>query len=120
MPRRKTIPKSLPSSLTARNKPASLPDFSAEPELFSESDALKPLAERMRPRTLDEIVGQSRLLGPGTALRRALEAHRGHWLRGGGPPGAGKPPRARRVPKYADALSGAFPGVLPGRADVGA
>ena len=44
------------------------------PGLFAESDALKPLAERMRPRSLDEIVGQQRLVGPDKALRRALEA----------------------------------------------
>ncbi|HEX6613683.1 MAG TPA: replication-associated recombination protein A [Rhodanobacteraceae bacterium] len=118
MPRRKTIPKSLPSSLTARNKPASLPDFSAEPELFSASDALKPLAERMRPRTLDEIVGQSRLLGPGTALRRALEAHRVHSMILWGPPGCGKTTLALLVAKYADAHFRAISAVLSGLADV--
>src|SRR6185437_6510106 len=43
--------------------------------LFPESDALKPLAERMRPRSLDEIVGQDRLLGPGTALLSRCRVH---------------------------------------------
>ena len=38
--------------------------------------SLPPLAERMRPRTLDEFVGQERLLGPGRLLRRAIEADR--------------------------------------------
>ena len=51
--------------------------------LFSgleESASLPPLAERMRPRTLDEFVGQERLLGPGRLLRRAIEADRLHLL----------------------------------------
>ena len=47
-------------------------------QLFAEPEGLKPLAERMRPRTLDEIVGQTRLLGPGTALRRSIEAGHVH------------------------------------------
>ena len=44
------------------------------PSLFSEPEGLKPLAERMRPRTLDEIVGQTRLLDVGKPLRRAIES----------------------------------------------
>ena len=56
--------------------PRSKPDKNSQ--LFSESDALKPLAERMRPRTLDEIVGQARLLGAGTPLRRSIEAGHVH------------------------------------------
>jgi putative ATPase len=88
------------------------------PELFTESDALKPLAERMRPRTLDEIVGQSRLLGPGTALRRALEAHRVHSMILWGPPGCGKTTLALLVAKYAGAHFRAISAVLSGLADV--
>ncbi|HET6906856.1 MAG TPA: replication-associated recombination protein A [Rhodanobacteraceae bacterium] len=87
-------------------------------ELFIESDALKPLAERMRPRTLDEVVGQSRLLGPGTALRRALEAHRVHSMILWGPPGCGKTTLALLVAKYADAHFRAISAVLSGLADV--
>ena len=88
------------------------------PELFAESDALKPLAERMRPRTLGEIVGQQRLLGPGTALRRALEAHRVHSMILWGPPGCGKTTLALLVAKYADAQFRAISAVLSGLADV--
>jgi len=49
-----------------------------------------PLAERMRPRDLDEVVGQRRLLAPNAALRRALEAGRVHSMILWGPPGCGK------------------------------
>jgi putative ATPase len=98
----------------ARRKTA----VSESTELFAESDALKPLAERMRPRTLDEIVGQARLLGPGTALRRALEAHRVHSMILWGPPGCGKTTLALLVAKYADAHFRAISAVLSGLADV--
>jgi len=98
----------------ARRKTA----VSESTELFAESDALKPLAERMRPRTLDEIVGQSRLLGPGSALRRALEAHRVHSMILWGPPGCGKTTLALLVAKYADAHFRAISAVLSGLADV--
>src|SRR4051812_29192899 len=50
----------------------------------------QPLAARMRPRTLDEFVGQSHILGPGQLLRRAIEADRIQSLIFYGPPGTGK------------------------------
>jgi putative ATPase len=90
----------------------------ASSTLFPESDALKPLAERMRPRTLDEIVGQDRLLGPGTALRRALEAGSVHSMVLWGPPGCGKTTLALLVAQYADAHFQAISAVLSGLADV--
>src|SRR5581483_960158 len=92
--------------------------ISGSTELFAESDALKPLAERMRPRTLDEIVGQQRLLGPGTPLRRELEAHRVHSMVLWGPPGCGKTTLALLVAKYADAQFRAISAVLSGLAEV--
>ncbi|WP_088226231.1 replication-associated recombination protein A [Desulfosporosinus sp. FKB] len=49
-----------------------------------------PLAERMRPRTLDEYIGQQHILGPGKLLRRAIEADRVSSLILYGPPGTGK------------------------------
>src|SRR5881409_3594402 len=49
-----------------------------------------PLAARMRPRDLDEFVGQSHILGPGQLLRRAIEADRIQSLIFYGPPGTGK------------------------------
>jgi len=86
--------------------------------LFPESDALKPLAERMRPRSLDEIVGQDRLLGADTALRRALEAGSVHSMVLWGPPGCGKTTLALLVAQYADAHFQAISAVLSGLADV--
>jgi putative ATPase len=86
--------------------------------LFPEPDALKPLAERMRPRTLDEIVGQQRLLGPGKALRRALEAGRVHSMVLWGPPGCGKTTLALLVARYADADFRAVSAVLSGLPEV--
>ncbi len=56
-----------------------------------------PLAARMRPRTLDEIVGQAHLLAPGRAFRRAIEADRVGSLILWGPPGSGKTTLARII-----------------------
>jgi len=86
--------------------------------LFAESDALKPLAERMRPRTLDEIVGQQRLVGAGTPLRRAIEAGHVHSMILWGPPGCGKTTLALLLAKYADAEFRAISAVLSGLPDV--
>ncbi|MDE3072085.1 MAG: replication-associated recombination protein A [Pseudomonadota bacterium] len=88
------------------------------PGLFGESDALKPLAERMRPRSLDEIVGQQRLTGPDKALRRALEAGKIHSMVLWGPPGCGKTTLALLVARYADADFRAISAVLSGLPEV--
>ena len=97
----------------ARRKPAP-----PTAPLFAESDALKPLAERMRPRTLDEIVGQPRLLGAETPLRRAIEGGHVHSMVLWGPPGCGKTTLALLLAKYADAEFRAISAVLTGLADV--
>ncbi|TCV93152.1 recombination protein MgsA [Luteibacter rhizovicinus] len=89
-----------------------------EPGLFAEPEALKPLAERMRPRVLDEIVGQSRLLDEGKPLRRALEAGRVHSMILWGPPGCGKTTLALLVARYADADFRAISAVMSGLPDV--
>lgn len=86
--------------------------------LFPESDALKPLAERMRPRSLDEIVGQQRLVAPDKALRRALEAGKVHSMVLWGPPGCGKTTLALLVARYADADFRAISAVLSGLPEV--
>ena len=62
----------------------------ASDSLFQPPEGLRPLAERMRPATLDEMVGQRRLLAPGSALRRAVESGHVHSMILWGPPGCGK------------------------------
>ena len=58
---------------------------------------MKPLAERMRPRSLDEIVGQTHLLGPESILRKAIERGRIPSMIFWGPPGVGKTTLARVI-----------------------
>ena len=72
-------------------------------ELFESEDReegreRRPLAERMRPRSLEEVVGQEHLLGPGKVLREAVERGKLFSLLLWGPPGCGK-----------TAISGLFP-----------
>ncbi|SEN09447.1 putative ATPase [Luteibacter sp. UNCMF331Sha3.1] len=88
------------------------------PGLFAEPEALKPLAERMRPRSLDEIVGQQRVAGEGKPLRRALEAGKVHSMILWGPPGCGKTTLALLVARYADADFRAISAVMSGLPDV--
>jgi putative ATPase len=90
-----------------------------ESDLLSvDNDALRPLAERMRPRTLDEMVGQRRLLSPGSALRRAVESGHVHSMILWGPPGCGKTTLALLLAKYSDAEFRAISAVLSGLPDV--
>ncbi|HEV2847277.1 MAG TPA: replication-associated recombination protein A, partial [Thermoanaerobaculia bacterium] len=60
----------------------------------SPASAPSPLAERMRPRNLDEVVGQEKVVGEGGFLRRAIAADRVPSLIFWGPPGTGKTTRA--------------------------
>jgi putative ATPase len=69
----------------------------------SESDAFRPLADRMRPRTLDEYAGQSQVLGPGKPLYEAVRSGRLHSMIFWGPPGSGKTTLARLIAQQADA-----------------
>ncbi len=77
-----------------------------------------PLAARMRPRTLDEVVGQAHLVGPGRALRRAIEADRAGSLILWGPPGSGKTTLARIVAATTHAHFASVSAVSAGVADL--
>ena len=83
---------------------------------------LAPLADRLRPRRLDEVVGQAHLLAPGKPLRRAIESGVLHSMIFWGPPGSGKTTLARLVASHMQAhfisLSAVFSGVKEIRAAV--
>lgn len=77
--------------------PDSLKDPSTEVQAGIPPGNEAPLAARMRPRNLDEYVGQSHLLGPGRLLRRSIEADRIQSLIFYGPPGTGKTSLAQLI-----------------------
>ena len=78
----------------------------------------RPLADRLRPQSLDEYVGQGHLLAPGAPLRRALESGRPHSMILWGPPGTGKTTLARLVAQGAHAEFIALSAVLAGIKDI--
>jgi putative ATPase len=88
-------------------------------DLFS-TEPRQPLAEALRPKTLDEVIGQRHLLGPGKPLRLAFESGQPHSMILWGPPGTGKTTLARLTAKAYDcefiALSAVFSGVKDIRA----
>jgi putative ATPase len=77
-----------------------------------------PLAVRMRPRTLDEMVGQEHIVGEGSALRAAIESGRPHSAILYGPPGAGKTTLARIAARMADGAFEEESAVNAGRAEI--
>jgi len=78
----------------------------------------QPLAERLRPRSLGEVIGQQHLLGPGMALRIAFESGEPHSCILWGPPGTGKTTIARLMADAFDAQFIAISAVLGGVKDV--
>ncbi len=67
------------------------------PQFFADERSDRPLADRMRPRTLNEFVGQQKIVGPGRALRKMIEEDRLQSLIFWGPPGTGKTTLARII-----------------------
>ena len=82
------------------------------------SEPLRPLADRMRPRTIDEVAGQRHLLAPGRALRSALERGQLHSMILWGPPGTGKTTLARLFAGAVDAEFIALSAVMAGVKDI--
>ncbi len=92
---------------------AGTPDAaSSAPSSAPSADA--PLADRLRPRTLDDVVGQRHLVGPGRPLRVAFESGRLHSMILWGPPGVGKTTLARLVAGMVDAQFIVLSAVLSG------
>lgn len=79
---------------------------------------MSPLADRMRPRTLDEFVGQRHIVGPGKLLRRAIEADRLTSSIFWGPPGCGKTTLASIIAETTQASFAKLNAVTSGVADV--
>ena len=91
----------------------------SQPGLLDSAPAPQaPLAERLRPKTLDEVIGQQHLLGPGKPLRVAFDSGRLHSMILWGPPGTGKTTLARLMANAFDAQFIAISAVLGGVKDI--
>jgi putative ATPase len=88
------------------------------PEAHDAPEHARPLAARMRPRTLDEVLGQDHLLAPGHALRRALERDQVPSMILWGPPGSGKTTLASVIAASTHARFIALSAVTAGVADL--
>ncbi len=92
--------------------------MSQQSNLFQESNVNIPLADRMRPNTLDGYVGQEHLLGEGKPLRQAIDSKRPFSLIFWGPPGTGKTTLARLIAHNSNAHFITISAVLAGVKDI--
>ncbi len=86
--------------------------------LFDSPAPIAPLAERLRPKHIDEVIGQPHLLGPGRPLRLAFESGKPHSMILWGPPGVGKTTLARLMASAFDAEFVPLSAVLSGVKDI--
>jgi putative ATPase len=87
-------------------------------DLFAPNQPAAPLAERLRPRHIDEVIGQSHLLGEGKPLRLAFQSGKLHSMILWGPPGVGKTTLARLMASAFDAEFVPLSAVLSGVKDI--
>ncbi len=108
------------SSLFGSDMPPSRPGKASrgQPDLSVSGQPGEPLAARMRPRTIDEIVGQEHLLAPGRALRRSIEEDRVPSMILWGPPGSGKTTLAEVIARQTRARFATLSAVSAGVADL--
>src|ERR1700745_2510383 len=88
--------------------------FQPIPNRDPSAPGARPLADRMRPRTLDEFVGQEHLVGPGKPLRVQIERDDPTSMIFWGPPGTGKTTLAKIIARITKAASTGFPAFLAG------
>jgi putative ATPase len=84
---------------------------------LTESDH-RPLADRLRPNRVEEVIGQDHILAPGKPLRRAIESGQLHSMVLWGPPGTGKTTLARLIANHCNAEFGTLSAVLSGVKDI--
>jgi putative ATPase len=102
-------------------EPSLFEEWNEEEPAVAEAEAdlrSRPLADRMRPRTLDEFVGQEKIIGPGRALRRMIEEDRLQSLILWGPPGTGKTTLAALIAERTAARFITFSAVTSGIREV--
>jgi putative ATPase len=107
-----------PNPAAARRREPPAAHASTPEDAGAMPEAARPLAARMRPRTLDEIVGQTHLLAAGRALRRAIESDHVPSMILWGPPGSGKTTLASVIARATQARFVALSAVTAGVADL--